>query len=163
MLLFEPEVFRVFGGGSPLFVEGFRGPLLLRVEGFSGLALAPALVFRVASGACAAHLKELPRNVHPDEVLLISVLDELLVDGLRGLFRRLFVLESPQRQQLALVRLRVENALLAASNLIRLGMLAQIYAVVRIFRRERTPATMSWRPPKTGTPERRRSEETGVV
>jgi hypothetical protein len=70
--------------------------------------------------------------VHPDEIAFAPVAQELLVDDQRRFPRLAFVPEAPQRQQLALVRLGVEDALLAASDPVSIRMFSEVYAVVGV-------------------------------
>src|SRR5215204_554296 len=103
VLVFEPEILLVLGGGAPLLPEDPGSTALLRIEVLPGTAFVAALVLCVPQAPRPPHLEVLPGDAHTDEVSVGTVLAELLVDGLGRLAGGLLVLEPPQRQQLALV------------------------------------------------------------
>src|SRR5215210_319683 len=132
VFLLEPQVLPVLGSLAPLLVEDLRRPCLLRVFLRARSALFTALVLGVPPRPGPPHLQVLPGDVHPDEIAFAPVLQELLVDGLRSLPRLVFVFEAPQRQQLTLVRLGVEDTLLATPDPVSLRMFPEVYAVVGV-------------------------------
>src|SRR3712207_1568998 len=105
MLFLEPELLFVFGGFAPLLVEDLRRPALLGIWLLQRLLLVPSPVPGIAPRPGVPHLQVLPGYVHPDEVALGLIIEEAPVDSFRRLLRRLDILEAPQRQKLALVRL----------------------------------------------------------
>ena len=78
------------------------------------------------------HLEVLPGHVHPDEIVVSLVLLELLEDSLGRLLGGLERFDGPVRQEFVFVGLDFERALLAASDLVLLGMLAEINVVLRV-------------------------------
>src|ERR671917_2601254 len=116
VLFLETEILLVLGGGAPSFSKDLGGPALLRVERIPRTTLVTTLVLCVPQTPRPPHLQVLPGDVHPDEISLGAVPEELLVDGFGRLAGGLLILEPPKGQQLAFVWLGMEDALLATSN-----------------------------------------------
>jgi len=135
MTLSQPQIGVIFARFLPLGVKKRGGLRLRRVWG-SGQRLAARPVFSagrvvgVAPRAGVAHLQELARHVHADEIALRLVGEEQAIDGVGGLARYGGSAKAPVRQDLALVRLDEENALLAPPDAIKLGMPAEVDAPV---------------------------------
>ena len=110
------------GGGG-----GFHGvgvERLLRVRRYFVFATTPVIC--IATRAGEAHLKVLAGHIHSDEITRTAIRDERLPQRRRGLLGDRGSLEAPERQELALVRLGDEYALLAAPDAIALGLLAEV-------------------------------------
>lgn len=99
----------------PLLIVGHR-PVVL---------LAPAVV-GVPPGPGVPHLQEFARHIGADEIFIVEVLLEEPPDLLARGPRDLRVLEAPVGQDLRLVRLDLQHALLAAADTIEVGPLAKI-------------------------------------
>ena len=146
VLLLQPLVLRVGGGAVPGGLEDRGGGRLLLVDllgarqlraavrpaaaallgGDRAVVLAAAAVVGVAPGPGVAHLQELAGHVGAHEVALGEVAGERLLEGRAAAGGLLDRGELPQRQQLGLVGLHLQHALLAAADGVELGVGAQV-------------------------------------
>ena len=98
----------------------------LAVRGHRPVVLAAPAVVGVATSPRVSHLEVLAGHVRADEVAVREVAGEHRQQGLAARARLVGRREPPVRQQLVLVRLHPEHALLAAADAVELGVLAQV-------------------------------------
>src|SRR6478735_7961029 len=97
---------------------------LLRRHG--AVVLPAAGVVGVATGPGVAHLQELASHVRTHQVARCEVLVELRPERSRALASDVRGAEAPQRQQLVLVGLDAQHALLAPADAVEVGPVAQV-------------------------------------